>query len=249
MLNLNMPNEDDDIPENNEKIFGIIVDDSSPYSIHSLYPATPDGENGWYVKDVRVTINAYDPLINCSWGSGIKEIWYKIGNGNWINKPGDRCTFIVDEDGEDLLVQYYAIDMVENEEEINSFTIDIDQTNPDIQLEYNIIGGNYIEGWDFVFTATATDATSGMSHVEFFLNDLLQDTIYGPGPTYEWGFKYHGDLEIIVKVIGYDMAGNFESDEIKDPKNKDNSQKQSIIPSEIHVIRKSLTKILCNLEF
>jgi hypothetical protein len=33
-------------------------------------------------------------------------------------------------------------------------------------------------------------------------------TEYGPGTTFEWVFKYHGDLEIIVKVIGYDMVGD-----------------------------------------
>jgi hypothetical protein len=247
MLNLNMPNENDDIPDNNEKIFGIIVDDSSPYSVHKLNPASPDGYNGWYVKDVWVTIDAVDPIINCSWGSGIKEIRYKIGNGNWMNKQGDQCTFIIDEDGEDILVQYYAIDWVENEEEINSFTINMDQTEPDIDFIYEF-SGNYIEGWDFAFTATATDETSGMSRVEFFLNDLIQDTIYGPGPTYQWVFKYNGDLNIIVKAIGYDSAGNFATDVIVDPENIDYSQKQLKSTKQTQIISKSLIKILCNLE-
>jgi hypothetical protein len=103
----------------------------------------------------------------------------------------------------------------------------MDQKDPDINLEYEVIGDNTKQGWDFVFTATANDATSGMSHVEFFLNDLLQDTIYGPGPTYEWGFTYNGDLNIVVKATGYDMAGNFASDEIDNPKNKDDNQLQS----------------------
>ena len=71
----------------------------------------------------------------------------------------------------------------------------MNQTNPNIKLDYELVGSNYIESWDFVFTAKASDITSGMSHVEFFLNDLLQDTIYGPD------LLLSGVLNIMVVLI------------------------------------------------
>ncbi len=219
-----MPDDNDDKPNNNNAGLAIGVDDTKPISeLYDLDPLKPDGKNGWYISDVEVTISAYDPEVLgvCSW---VKEIWYKIGKGDWQTIPGGYVTFTIEEDGEDILLQYYAVDYVGNKEQINSFTIDIDKTNPviDIIYEFSFIGDTKKKGWYLLFIASATDEISGMSHVEFFLNDMLQETVYGPGPTYKWGFAYHGGLNIIVKAIAYDMAGNFNSDEIVNPKNSIN---------------------------
>ena len=43
-------------------------------------PDTPDGKNGWYVKPVKITLTGEDLE------SGVKEINYKINDGNWIKK-------------------------------------------------------------------------------------------------------------------------------------------------------------------
>lgn len=43
-------------------------------------PSSPDGDNGWYVSPVTFTLNATDLE------SGVKEVNYKIDNGNWVKK-------------------------------------------------------------------------------------------------------------------------------------------------------------------
>ena len=59
---------------------GIGSDGTPPTTIHTIKPALPDGENGYYVSDVEVTLEAADPSIGCEVvGSGVKEIKYKIG--------------------------------------------------------------------------------------------------------------------------------------------------------------------------
>jgi len=247
-LFLSMPDENDDIPKNNDIVWGIGVDDTPPIIEYWINPSTPDGQNGWYVSDVEMSFYAWDPSIGCGYpGSGVKEIKYKIDGGTTQTIPNNVGTFIIDIDKDNLPIEFWAVDNVGNEGIHHTITIDMDQTDPDINLIYEIIGGNALQGWDFVFTATATDATSGMSHVEFYLNDLLQDTIYGPGPTYEWEFTYNGNLNIVVKATGYDMAGNFASDEIVDPENIDSNQLQSKSAKETKIMAMEINKIFYNL--
>jgi hypothetical protein len=93
----------------------------------------------------------------------------------------------------------------------------MDQTDPTVDLTYEVVSGNPIQGWVLEFTATATDHTSGMDRVEFYLNEILQSVVSGSGPTYQWSFIYHGGLNIDVRSVGYDIAGNNAIDVIEDP--------------------------------
>ena len=191
------------------------TDTFPPVTTYSLDPPVPDGENGWYVSDVKVTLNATDDM------SGVKEIKYRIGGGATQIIVGDNGTFTLNQydDGDDVLVEYWAIDNAGHEETPhNLFTIDMDQTKPKIDITYEIIGGHPLICWDFLFTATATDVTSGMERVEFY-NDLeLQEIVYGPGPTYQWEFRYYFDMNIDIRADAYDRAGNmwYEYVDIRD---------------------------------
>jgi len=161
---------------------GIIVsndDTTPPVSTHYVDPATPNGDNGWYVNDVEVTLDATDDM------SGVKEIRYRIGGGSWQTISGHHGTFMIDEDGDDIPIEYYAIDNAGNEEDINSFTIDMDQTEPDIEYVlweyYKEDGITYVR-----LTCDAVDATSGMDRVEMYIDDEHYETIEGSGPIYEF---------------------------------------------------------------
>ena len=197
------------------------VDDTTPpITTHSLDPATPDGENGWYVSDVNVTLNATDDM------SGVKTIFYRIGDGPVRKIQGDNGSFLIDEDYDNLSIEYWAIDNAENEEIHNTFFIDMDQTVPNIDLTYkikvkpisfNLIKNNVIKGWTIILNATATDGMSGMERVEFYLNNVLQDAVYGPGPYYTWSFIYYGNISITMRANAYDNAGNMQYDEIIEP--------------------------------
>jgi hypothetical protein len=161
-------------------------DTTPPVSTHSLDPPDPNGENGWYVSDVNVTLNATDDM------SGVKEIKYRVNDGYPQTITGSEGTFLITQadDKDDCKVEYWAIDNFGNVESSHTFYIDMDQTKPTIDLTYEVIGGNPWIGWDIIFTATCSDATSGMDHVEFYLNGELRETVYGYGPTYEWEYHY-----------------------------------------------------------
>jgi hypothetical protein len=217
-LFLDMPDANDDVTKNNKKSWGIGVDNTDPVSSHVLDPAIPDGENGWYVSDLEVTLTAYDPLVE-DVSSGVKELKYQIGTGPIETIAGHTGIFSVkqEHDDEDIVITYWAIDNVGNDEPANTIEpyIDMDQTDPTIDLTYEW-EGNEMTGYDIFMTATASDDTSGMDRVEFFLNEGLQEIVAGPGPTYEWSFKWYGDIDIAIRVDGYDIAGNMASD-IVDP--------------------------------
>jgi hypothetical protein len=216
-------------PENNYVTYGVGIDNTLPITTHTLDPATPDGDNGWYKSDLQVTLNAYDPetlLVS----SGVDEMFYQIAGGPIENISGGYGSFVigVEYDSSSVEVRYWAVDNVGNTEPPNSFTIKMDQTPAAVDLVYEVESGNPIQGWILVFNATASDITSGMDRVEFFLNDGIQTTEVGPGPYYEWRFRYFGDLSIDVRADAYDKAGNLASDIIIDPKpaEYENSQAQ-----------------------
>ena len=184
---------------------GIIVsndDTTPPVTTHYVDPATPNGDNGWYVNDVEVTLDATDDM------SGVKEIRYRIGGGSWQTISGHHGTFMIDEDGDNILIEYYAVDNAGNEEDINSFTIDMDQTVPDIE---EVTWEGFKEGDDFyvTYTCDAVDATSGMDRVEFYINDMFLDEIVGAGPTYEFTIEWSAAFKhCTFWFYHYDVAGN-----------------------------------------
>ena len=177
-------------------------DTTPPVTTHSLDPETPDGDNGWYISNVTVTLNATDDL------SGVKEIRYRIEGGDWQSILGDNGTFLLDVDGDDLLIEYYAIDNAENEGEIKWFIIDIDQASPVAQEP---IWETYKEDgiWYLDFTVDAIDATSGMDRVECFIEDEHNETIEGAGPLFVFTFKWSDEfLDKTFYFYHYDRAGN-----------------------------------------
>jgi hypothetical protein len=216
---VNIPYGKDDYPKNNEMTLGIGVDNTPPDSMHTLVPADPDGDNGWYVSDVEVTLTAADPSIGCEQaGSGVKEIRYKVGTGSWVTIPGSEGTFTltVADDEDDLPIEYYSVDMVGNEEAHNDFTIDMDQTKPDmeqVQWEAVKVGGV----WSVEFTCNVTDATSGMNRVVMYINEGVHEVNTTPaGPIYKFVIMWSTAFETVTfKFEHYDDAGNMEFDEIE----------------------------------
>ena len=168
-------------------------DTTPPVTTHTLDPSKPDGNNGWYVSDVTVTLTATDDM------SGVNVTYYRINGGVWMVYTE---TFNLSKDGDDILIEYYSVDYANNIENVKSFTIDIDQTEPDISLYYEVTGGNLLLGWEITFTADATDIMSGMERVEFYVNYILQETVYGAGPEYCWILQSHYRLNNPVRVRG-----------------------------------------------
>lgn len=211
-LEIDFPLGIDGYTDNNHKRLGIGCDGTKPTSTHTLDPADPDGLNGWYVSDVEVTLDADDGTED--WQSGVKEIKYSVNGGTTQTITGAHGSFILSDDGEDIEVEYWAIDNVDNEESPhNTFTIDIDQTDPEIDAAWDA----YQEGgkWYVRFTITATDAMSGMERVEMWINLGIHETITGAGPTYEFVIQWSSVFKTVTfKFVAYELAGHSDYDVI-----------------------------------
>ncbi len=176
-------------------------DTTPPVTTHSLDPSEPDGLNGWYVNDVYVTLTATDDI------SGVNVTYYRIDDGEWIVyiKP-----FTLSEEGDDILIEYYSVDYAGNVEDMKSFSVDIDQTEPDIALTYEGVGWNELTGCDMEVLATAIDHCSGMGRVEFYWDNVLQETVTGPGPEYFWEFHW----PFYCSVLGLIRNRNISKDNV-----------------------------------
>jgi hypothetical protein len=227
-LFIDLPRSNDNFQDNNKMKLKIYSDGTSPISNYPpiLDPSEPSGNNGWYNDSVIVTLNATDPIVN-GFKSGVEQIQYSINGGVEKTIIGNIGSFVLDDEGENVIIEYYAIDYSGNYEfPKKSFEIKIDHTVPEVSLTYDVVGGNKWLGWDFEFTAVANDDISKMEKVEFYLNNELQETVEGSGPEYVWTIKYWPLEHAIFSATAYDNAGNTNSDEIIDPENSPYSKQE-----------------------
>ena len=185
-------------------------DDTTP-PVTTIYfdPPTPTGENGWYADDVEITLEATDDM------SGVDVIKYLLDDSDWLTYTGP---FMVESDGYHGIT-YYAIDNAGNVEQPSEvIRFGIDQTPPTIEITWEVSGG------DLIFTATCSDATSGVDRVEFYINDGLAFT--DNTEPYVWIWPYQGP-SFTFKFIAFDMAGNSAFAIVKDSDVESHSNSQS----------------------
>jgi hypothetical protein len=184
----------------------IILDDTTPpVSTHILDPPEPDGKAGWYISNINVTLNATDDM------SGVKEIRYTV-NGVPGSIQGDNGTFIITDDGNDIEVVYWAIDNAGNvETPHNMFTIDMDQTKPNIDVRVDAFKESC--SWYLIFTIIATDDMSGMEVVKIYINEGFHKEIIGSGPEYEFIIEWNNAFKKVDwRFEAHDVAGNTDSE-------------------------------------
>ena len=156
-----------------------------PVTTHSLNPETPDGDNGWYVSNVTVTLDATDEM------SGVNSTYYRINGGNWTIYTD---SFVIYFDGENIL-DYYSIDNWGCSEEIKSAEIKMDKTIPEMEeIEWEAYKEDGV--WFVILTCFSEDATSEMNRTEFYANGELCKTITGIGPEYQWTVEFDIDYHI-----------------------------------------------------
>jgi hypothetical protein len=186
------------------------IDNLPPVTICGLSPPIPDGENGWYVSDVTVTLAAKDDI------SGVNYTMYNLDGTGWTEYTG---SFTVTTDGSHT-VEYYSVDNVGNEESTKLTTFKIDETNPTVEITRPKGGYLYIFDKEIIplpsgktiiigqitIDSTATDATSGIDRVEFYIDGILKNT--DPDEPYEWLWDETVFFKHSIKVMAYDKAGN-----------------------------------------
>jgi hypothetical protein len=177
-------------------------DTTPPVTTISFSPKYPNGDNGWYTSYV-VTV-----FLEASDMYGVNTTYYSINSGPWLIYENP---FLLSEDNVNNIA-YYSVDDAGNNEFPKNATVKLDRTPPFMNLTYKIIG-HPDSGWNIYFTAIAFDNLSGMNRVEFYLNDELQETVHGVGPTYEWVLEdWDGVSSLDITAYAYDSAGNLVSD-------------------------------------
>jgi hypothetical protein len=163
-------------------------DTTPPVTTISFIPPEPSGQNGWYVYDVTVILNASDN------DSGVNVTKYRIDKSTWKNYTEP---FILSMEGRDIQIEYFSMDNAGNIESVKNATIDIDKTTPIISsFTYTWGGGNPWYTVNFTLCATASDDISGLNRAEFYIlntstwNMELKGVITGPGPIYTLTFPF-----------------------------------------------------------
>lgn len=174
--------------------FSIEHDVAPPVTTHEFNGIA--GENNWFISTVIVTLDAIDT------SAGVASTMYKLNDGAWTTYSG---AFFVSEDAEHTL-WYYSVDMVGNTEETVSVALKIDQTAPVISLTVEKTG---LLEW--LLTTTVSDATSGVSKVEFYVDgEFIGEVTEAP---YEWVYSGTGHM---AQAIVVDNAGNEQmSDQVQ----------------------------------
>jgi cytochrome c len=106
--------------------FRVVEDTTAPTTEATLNPAEPDGEDGWYVSPVQVTLTADDGE-----GSGVAATEYRVDGGEWQAYQGPVT---VAADGEHV-VEYRSSDEAGNEEPPGSVSFKIDRTAPEVACD------------------------------------------------------------------------------------------------------------------
>ena len=172
----------------------ITLDTVDPTIIISLDLSSPDGENGWYVSDVEVTLDADDAT------SGLASVEYSLDGGAWTPYT---APFTVSADGSHT-VDARASDNAGNQGTAPQAAFMIDQTDPTISISLDLSSPDGENGWyvsDVEVTLDADDATSGLASVEYSLDG-------GAWTPYTAPFTVSADGSHTVDARASDNAGN-----------------------------------------
>jgi len=172
----------------------------------TINPAEPNGNFEWYITPVKVTFHAEDDIQ-------LAYIYYKVttkgqGDPGWtqVNITKEHTakynlTITINKDG-DHTASFYAVDHVGNIGDIHSSGfIKIDMTSPEVSLSKEKISFYVIK-----FTADATDITSGIHTVKFYVDDSTEPANEDTTSPYEFIWNGIGNHTITAKA--YDYAGN-----------------------------------------
>jgi len=172
-------------------------DITPPVTTCTLHPPEPNGNNSWYVSDVEFTLNATDDI------SGVNVTQFRV-DGGYIKTYTEP--FNIPTDGEHT-VEYRSIDYAGNIEDWKSVEFKIDQTKPYIELWWESP-----DNVNVIFTATCSDATSGMDYVEFYMEDVLQFT--ANSEPYEWTILWPPPLPSKYFVKGFIFGRQFDEQNV-----------------------------------
>ena len=192
------------------KSIDLIVDDSPPYS--TLLPGLPR-----YVStDVWVTSDTQFEILSPDDGSppvGTNYSLYRVWNGQWSPWMSYTSPFSLGQSEGYSYVEYYAVDLVTNQESIVNETFIVDNTPPTTQLHVGEPNYTAVNTWITSSTPiTLTAIDTGVDHVG--VNHTYHRTWAGSwSPWQEYSAPFNLGTEGIsyVEYRTEDLLGNLET--------------------------------------
>ena len=141
--------------------FGVMEDNAPPSTSISI--SGEFDESGWYVSEIAISFSASDSI------SDIIATYYSI-DGSSYEVYTNPIQYLVQ--GQHI-INYYSVDAALNIESVNEATFMIDSIAPETnRLVSGSLGEN---GWyvsDIIIVLSASDTDSGVSYIEYKLNEL-----------------------------------------------------------------------------
>jgi hypothetical protein len=149
------------------------------------------GENGWYLSEVTVTLNANDAR------SGVASIGYRLDGAAWLNYT---IPFLVEGDGVHP-IEFFAVDNAGHSEVPQSSMIAIDTSSPDLE---GLLPEGVVTRSEVLVSWTGQDVTSGVARYEVHVDGE---------PPQDVGLQNSISLRLAdgvheVRVVAFDAAGN-----------------------------------------
>ncbi len=174
--------------DNEELVTNLFQDVTTPTTTHRFLAT--EGNNGWFVSDVTVVLEAMDDL------SGVDFTTYRLDSGDWVTYTEP---IVVSEEGTHAL-QYRSTDRVGNQENERSIAVNLDKTPPVVTItQPSVIA--YTLGSTFTVKYEAYDAISGLD----VITATLDGEVIANGQMFDTLFMLPGPHEIVV--MAQDLAG------------------------------------------
>lgn len=200
----------DDATEESVKSAKIKVDQTPPTTSSQLDGLR--GNAGWWRSDVTVALAPSDAT------SGVETTRYRVDGGAWQT----GTSLVLDTDGIHT-VEYQSEDVAGNTEPLQTRTVRIDATPPEVEMTRPQAGNAYVFDdqdplepalpatvivGDVSVETNASDATSGIRHVDLIVDDGLEERADEP----PYGFVWHAGQEAAgnhsIALVAADVAGN-----------------------------------------
>ncbi|MDQ0889600.1 hypothetical protein QFZ81_004688 [Paenibacillus sp. V4I9] len=180
-----------------EKTTIIKIDRSGPVITAAVTAAQPDGENGWYVHEVTVSIAAEDHL------SGVAKTEYSVdGGANWQTY---QSPVTINQDGS-FNFMYRSVDSVGNMETALNIAINLDTHSPNITISSPANGNSYSDSGDLTLQYNVTDELSGVDNSKTIFTLDGQTVQATTIPLYSLALGTH-----TITLTSDDLAGNTQS--------------------------------------